>query len=60
MEKLTEVLAPFFYMGSYGLYVWPAFGTAAVVLVAMLVVSLRALKRANARLLRLQEADSGQ
>ncbi len=34
----------FFAMGGYGIYVWPAFGLSAVLLVLVLVVSLRFLK----------------
>ena len=33
-------MAEFFSMGGYAAYVWPAYGIAAVILVAMLIVSL--------------------
>ncbi len=39
MEKLTEALA----MGEYGVYVWPSFAVAALVIMAMLVLTLRSL-----------------
>ena len=34
----------FFRMGGYGAFVWPAYGLAGVVLIAMLVASLRFLR----------------
>ncbi len=33
----------FFDMGGYGIYVWPAFGVAAIVLIGLLLASLRSL-----------------
>ena len=33
----------FFEMGGYGIYVWPAFGVAAIVLIGLLLASLRSL-----------------
>ena len=47
-------MAEFFSMGGYAAYVWPAYGIAAVILVAMLVVSLRGLRRHEALLETLQ------
>jgi heme exporter protein D len=43
-------MAEFFSMGGYAAYVWPAYGIAAVILVAMLIVSLRGLRRHEALL----------
>ena len=34
----------FFEMGGYGIYVWPAFGVTAIVLIGMLLASLRSLR----------------
>lgn len=48
----------FFEMGGYAAYVWPAFGVAAVVLIALLVISLHGLK-SRERALRQLEAESG-
>ena len=47
-------MAEFFSMGGYAAYVWPAYGIAAVILVAMLIVSLRGLRRHEALLKTLQ------
>lgn len=54
MEKLTEVLA----MGGYATYIWPSFAVAAVVMLALLLTSLRALRRASATLSQLQDLPS--
>jgi heme exporter protein D len=43
-------MAEFFSMGGYAAYVWPAYGIAAVILVAMLIASLRGLRRHEALL----------
>jgi len=48
----------FFEMGGYATYVWPAFGIGAVVLIALLVISLRGLK-SRERALRQLEAENG-
>lgn len=48
----------FFEMGGYAAYVWPAFGVGAVVLIALLAISLRGLKSREKALRRL-EAESG-
>ena len=45
----------FWEMGGYAAYVWPAFGAAAVILIALLVISLRTLW-ARERTLRALEA----
>lgn len=34
----------FFYMGGYAAYVWPSFGGAAIILLALLYISWRSLK----------------
>jgi heme exporter protein D len=44
--RLTDFLA----MGGYAAYVWPAYGFAAVVLVALLVQSWRSARRREAEL----------
>ena len=43
-------LATFFDMGGYGLYVWPAYALAAIVMVGLMAASLRALKAREASL----------
>ncbi|HIM46641.1 MAG TPA: heme exporter protein CcmD [Alphaproteobacteria bacterium] len=48
----------FFEMGGYAAYVWPAFGVGAVVLIALLAISLLGLKSREKALRRL-EAESG-
>ncbi len=50
MEAMAEFLA----MGGHGAFVWPAFGVAAVVMVALLVSSLRQARANQAALDRLQ------
>ena len=42
--------AEFFHMGGYAVYVWPAYGLAAVVLAGLLSASLRDLKTRQAAL----------
>ena len=44
----------FFAMGGYAAYVWPAYGISAVALIALGVMSWRALKR-NERLVELSD-----
>lgn len=51
MENITEALS----MGGYGFYVWGSFATAAVIIMAMLVVTLRSLKTTQRKLKNLQE-----
>ena len=45
-----NALATFFDMGGYGLYVWPAYALAAVVMVGLMATSLRVLKAREASL----------
>ena len=40
----------FFDMGGYAAYVWPAFGAAAVIMVALLVLSMRTMRVREAAL----------
>ena len=40
-----DSLAQFLHMGGYAIFVWPAFAVAAIVLSALLVWSLRDLRR---------------
>ena len=40
----------FFEMGGYAAYVWPAFGAAAAVMVALLVLSVRTMRAREAAL----------
>ncbi len=40
----------FFEMGGYAAYVWPAFGAAAAIMIALLVQSLRAMRAREAAL----------
>ena len=40
----------FFEMGGYAAYVWPAFGAAAVIMVALLVTSIRTMRAREAAL----------
>ena len=49
----------FFEMGGYAAYVWPAFGVGALVLIALLVLSLGRLKSREAELRRLEAAGGG-
>ena len=51
MENLTEALA----MGGYGIYVWPSFIVAAIIISGMLACSLRSLRRAQKTLKNLKE-----
>jgi heme exporter protein D len=37
-------MAEFFAMGGYAAYIWPAYAVAAIVLLALLVVTLRTLR----------------
>ncbi|MDE0203791.1 MAG: heme exporter protein CcmD [Rhodospirillaceae bacterium] len=49
----------FFEMGGYATYVWPAFGAAAAIMVALLVLSIRTM-RAREATLRALEASARQ
>ena len=40
----------FFEMGGYAAYVWPAFGAAAAIMVALLVLSIRTMRAREAAL----------
>lgn len=51
MEKISEVL----HLGGYGIYVWPAFATAAAVLCWMAVSTLRRLRENERNLSSLQK-----
>ena len=44
----------FFEMGGYAAYVWPAFGAAAAVMIALLVLSLRDMRAREAALRKLE------
>lgn len=54
MDALTAFLS----MGGYGIYVWPAFSVAALVLGGLLYASLRTLRANQAVLEELQAAQS--
>jgi len=51
-----ESLHALFAMGGYAGYVWPAYGLSVVVLTAVLVISLRQVRRREAELEQLQGA----
>ena len=51
-------IGKFLEMGGYAAYVWPALGLTVVVLAALLIVSVKSVKRREAALARL-EAESG-
>ena len=40
----------FFEMGGYAAFVWPAFGAAAAIMIALLVLSIRAMRTREAAL----------
>ncbi len=46
-------------MGGYAVYVWPAFGVGAVVMIGLLVLSIRRLRLREAELKRLEAAGGG-
>ncbi len=50
MERLTAFLE----MGGYAVFVWPAFGLAALVMVGLLVATLRQLRRRRRELAELE------
>jgi len=50
MDKITS----FFAMGGYAAYVWPAFLIAAAVMLAMVVTTIRTLRRREAALAELE------
>ncbi len=43
-------MAEFFAMGGYALYVWPSYAVAGIVMIALLVATLRGLRRREALL----------
>jgi len=47
----------FFEMGGYAAFVWPAFGAAAVIMVALLALSIRAMRTREAALRALEATD---
>lgn len=53
MQKLTDVLN----MGGYAVYVWPAFGLAFLVMLAMALAGIHSLRRARAALAHMQDAN---
>jgi heme exporter protein D len=56
VTEIMESLRALLDMGGYGGFVWPAYGLSVVVLTAVLVVSLRQVRRREAELERLQGA----
>jgi len=51
-------MSGYFAMGGHAAFVWSAYGVAAVIMVAMLVASLRALRRQQQAVRLLEEARS--
>lgn len=49
----------YFDMGGHGAYIWPAYLIAAVILIALLVTSLRAVRAREAQLKALRQARRG-
>jgi heme exporter protein D len=47
---MTDAIATYLAMGGYAPFVWPAYALAAIVLVGLLALSLRALRKAEAEL----------
>ena len=54
MSKLAE----YFAMGGYAAYVWPAYGVAALVLIALAIVAVRSYRARQALLTALREQQS--
>lgn len=52
-------LDAFFAMGGYAAYVWPAYGLAALVMLALVFATLRRLRRSERELKALQDAGLG-
>lgn len=52
MEAMSEFLA----MGGQGIYIWPAYGIAAVVMITFALTTVRRLRVREAELARLTEA----
>lgn len=51
MSELNKVLG----MGEYGMYVWPSFIVAAVVILSMIAITLRSLHQTQKTLIELQK-----
>ena len=51
-------LAEYFAMGGYAAYVWPAYGVAALVLIALAIVAVRGYRARQALLTALREQQS--
>jgi heme exporter protein D len=51
---VTDGVTEFLAMGGYGVYVWPAYAVAAVVMVGLVVASVRQLRRTKAQLAELR------
>ncbi len=51
-------LAEYFAMGGYAAYVWPAYGVAALVLIALAIVAARSYRARQALLTALREQQS--
>ncbi|MBF0326675.1 MAG: heme exporter protein CcmD [Alphaproteobacteria bacterium] len=54
-----ESLSSFFAMGGYAGYVWPSYGLAVVLMVAVLVASARGVKNAERELEQMQSLRPG-
>ena len=55
MDALQQFLA----MGGYGAYIWPAYGIAVVILLALLIDSLRSARHREAQLAALRKTRRG-
>lgn len=55
METLTDILA----MGGYAAFVWPAYAVTGAAMLGMAFLSLRELRRAQARIRALQGVADG-
>lgn len=51
-------MSEFFAMGGYAAYVWPAYALSAVALIALTVVSWRAMTRAERQVTRSESAEN--
>ena len=47
-------------MGEHAVFIWPAYGAAAVILIGLVAASLISLRRRSAKLARLEEERSGE
>jgi heme exporter protein D len=59
MTKVMEMLSTLTTMGGYAGYVWPAYGLSVVVMVALLLVSLKAARHNETELEQLQRTRPG-